>query len=193
MSPRKIAGALWFIGVSQFMLLMMIAQAVYPGYNAGANWISDLGVWGTPSALIFNSSVFAFGLIGLVGCILLRGDKELGRLPLLIAISSIGAMGVGILTEGSGGFHTLFASLAFGVGAIACLYCYRFKFVPLRYIYLGLGIMALTAFLLTAAKINFGLGMGGIERMILYPMAIWEVSLSTLLMNWPAKEEVHRP
>jgi len=40
------------------MVGMMMAEALYSGYSARDNYISDLGVG--PSALVFNSSVFLF-------------------------------------------------------------------------------------------------------------------------------------
>jgi hypothetical membrane protein len=39
---RKVAGALVFIGGSQFVLGMLVAEALYLGYSISQNYISDL-------------------------------------------------------------------------------------------------------------------------------------------------------
>ena len=53
-----------FIGSVQFIIAMLIAEAIYPGYNVSRNYISDLGVG--PAAGIFNSSVSLLGLTGIL-------------------------------------------------------------------------------------------------------------------------------
>jgi hypothetical membrane protein len=50
------SGALFFIAATQFVLCLIIAEALYPGYSVSNNYISDLGVG--PSAIVFNASVF---------------------------------------------------------------------------------------------------------------------------------------
>ncbi len=47
-SNSKISGTLLLVGATQFILLSIVAEAVYPGYSTSANYISDLGVWGKP-------------------------------------------------------------------------------------------------------------------------------------------------
>ena len=61
----KIAGSLLFIGGIQCVLGIILAEALYPGYNTSVQTISSLGVG--PSAIIFNSSVFLIGVLGLAG------------------------------------------------------------------------------------------------------------------------------
>ncbi|MEM4141260.1 MAG: DUF998 domain-containing protein, partial [Nitrososphaeria archaeon] len=60
LESNVVAGSLIFWGSAQFILFMIVAEALYPGYNISFNYISDLGVG--PSASIFNSSVFLLGL-----------------------------------------------------------------------------------------------------------------------------------
>ncbi len=54
-----LAPALLLFGASQFLLLLVAAEALYPGYSVATNAISDLGVGET--AVIFNSSIVIFG------------------------------------------------------------------------------------------------------------------------------------
>ena len=55
-SREKVAGMLFFIAATQFVLGLTISEALYPGYSVSDNYISDLGIG--PSSIIFNSSVF---------------------------------------------------------------------------------------------------------------------------------------
>jgi hypothetical membrane protein len=58
----KVAGTLLLVGGIQFVIALILAEAVYPSYSIAHNYISDLGVWGKPSAAIFNLSVMIFGI-----------------------------------------------------------------------------------------------------------------------------------
>ena len=53
---EKVAGILFFIAATQFVLGITLAEALYPGFSMSGNYISDLGIG--PSSMIFNSSVF---------------------------------------------------------------------------------------------------------------------------------------
>ncbi len=64
-------GLLLFIGVAEFLLLMLIAEAIYPGYSVSRNYISDLGVG--PTAVLFNSSIIIMGLLLVIAAILVWG------------------------------------------------------------------------------------------------------------------------
>lgn len=57
-SGQRIAGILFFVAVTQFILGLTMAEALYLGYSISENYVSDLGVG--PSAIVFNSSVFDF-------------------------------------------------------------------------------------------------------------------------------------
>jgi hypothetical membrane protein len=48
---RSLLGALLFVGAAQLILVMTVAEALYPGYNMATNYISDLGV-GVDSAFV---------------------------------------------------------------------------------------------------------------------------------------------
>jgi hypothetical membrane protein len=40
----NIAGLLVIIGVIEFLLAMLVTEALYPGYSISMNYVSDLGV-----------------------------------------------------------------------------------------------------------------------------------------------------
>ena len=96
-SRGKIAGMLFFIAATQFVLCLTISEALYPGYSVSDNYVSDLGVG--PSAVIFNSSVFILGLLLLVGTYFLRHVSGFKTLNTLLILMAIGAMGVGVFTK----------------------------------------------------------------------------------------------
>lgn len=64
-SNGKVAGVFFFIATSQFVLGLVIAEALYPGYSISTNYISDLGVG--PSSMVFNVSIFLLGLLSIIG------------------------------------------------------------------------------------------------------------------------------
>ncbi|UCE28501.1 MAG: hypothetical protein JSV85_04255, partial [Candidatus Bathyarchaeota archaeon] len=67
-----------------------------------------------------------------------------------------------------------------GISAIAS---YRLEKPPLSYLSTILGIMSLVALVLLGSGIDLGLGMGGMERMIAYPLLLWAMSFSGHLMT----------
>ena len=58
-SNGKIAGVLLLVASVQFILGLVVAEALYSGYSVADNYISDLGVG--PSSIVFNSSASFWG------------------------------------------------------------------------------------------------------------------------------------
>jgi hypothetical membrane protein len=100
---RKLAGALVFVGGAQFVLGMLVAEALYRGYSISQNYISDLGAG--PSALIFNSSVFLFGLMIIVSAYFVHLSMKDRLVTGLRVLAGVGAMGVGVFPENRSGSH----------------------------------------------------------------------------------------
>ncbi len=174
------AGAIMLLGVGQFTLMVILAEALYPGYSVANNWISDLGVG--PSAWIFNPSVVFLGLMFIAAAYFL--NRAGWRIyPILQTIAGIGAMGVGLFPETTGTPHIVAAFLAFGIGGLAAVYSYRLQSSPLRYYSLVLGAIPIIALILTALGITFGIGKGGVERMVMYPIIIWSLAFAGYLLN----------
>jgi len=189
-SSGKVAGALIFIGVTQFVLCLTVSEALYSGYSVSSNYISDLGVG--PSSSIFNSSVFLLGLLLIIGTYFLqRGFKEYKILTLVLILTAIGAMGVGVFTENFGTIHRVFSLIAFLFGglsavfSVTCSYVHKFKLLkmPFSVIAVILGVVSLGALVLFADKMNLGLGVGGMERMIVYPLLMWGAGFGGYLMQ----------
>ncbi len=91
-------------------------------------------------------------------------------------------MGVGVFTEDFGLLHGIFALVAFIFGGAVAIATAALVRSPLRYISLGLGVLALIALLLFLTDITLGLGVGGMERMIAYPVLGWAMAYGGYLM-----------
>ncbi|TRO50182.1 DUF998 domain-containing protein [Candidatus Bathyarchaeota archaeon] len=184
---RKVTGILFFGAVTQFVLSIIIAEALYPGYSVSNNYISDLGVG--PSAIVFNSSVFLLGLLLLTGTYLQRQNSSFKTLNTLLLLMAVGSMGVGIFTKDYTLAHGAVSSAAFFFAGLSAIASSKVLTKPFSHISIVLGAMTLTALILFSAGIiasgsltstnaynssfYLGLGPGGMERMILYPSLMW--------------------
>ena len=187
----KRAGALLFVGGAQFAVLMIVAEAVYPGYSVSANYISDLGVWGEPSAAVFNPSIILFGLLFTAGAYFVQKTFGKRSLSVIVALSGLGALLVGFFPEntlvisGVPVIHTIAALMSFIFGGLGAIISYRVTKAPFRYFSVVLGmasLLALVLFLSTASFGFLGLGVGGMERMIVYPTLVWTICFGGYLM-----------
>ncbi len=176
----SVAGLLIFIGVAEFLLLMLIAEALYPGYSVSRNYISDLGVG--PTAIIFNSSIIIMGLLLIIAAVLIWGLSKV--FAVTIALTGIGAMGVGIFPETIHPFHLIFALIAFLFASISSYPTIKISRSPGRALWPILGTISLIALILYIMHMYLGLGPGGMERMIVYPNLIWALAFSAELMNY---------
>ncbi len=186
-SRERLAGALFFTAVTQFILCLAIAEALYPGYSLSDQYISDLGTG--PSAIVFNSSIFILGMLLVIGTYLLRHSPELKTVNILLFLMAIAAMGVGIFTSHFPVAHCTAASTAFFFSGLSAMASAKVLKKPLSLIGIILGAMTLGALGLYSAGIitsgsltssiaydsdfYLGLGPGGMEHMIVYPALMW--------------------
>ena len=125
-SDTKAAGTLLVVGGVQFIVALIIAEAVYSGYSVSGNFISDLGVWGQPSAPIFNPSTMLFGAMVLASTYFINKHFKNRVITVMFALAGAGALGVGIFPEntfivnGIAVLHYLSALLGFVVGSSSC-------------------------------------------------------------------------
>ena len=185
-SNAKVAGTLFFIAAAQFVLGLVVAEALYSGYSISTKYISDLGVG--PSSAIFNSSVFLLGLLLIIGTYFLKRALNSRVMTVLLVLTAIGAMGVGVFTENSGAIHWVVSLIAFLFGGLSAIASYRLLKSPFSILAVILGLMDLGALILFAAKIDLGLGVGGMERMIVYPVLVWGAGLGAYLIGQTEKQ-----
>ncbi len=106
-------------------------------------------------------------------------QRALGRrsVTIPIAVLGVGALGVGLFPGNTGNPHALFAMVTFVSGGVAALSTARVATAPFRYISFLLGAASLatlgTYMLLGDASPMAMLGIGGIERWIVYPVVLW--------------------
>jgi hypothetical membrane protein len=174
----RAAGIVLIALAALFLLVIMLAASIAPGYDMHAAAISDLGTF-DETALLFNATLVAVGLLNAVAALMLRSWLGRGWILALFLIAGLGAVGAGVFPLDSGGPHGLFALVAFLAFNIEPLAVATIVRGPMRAISLLAGVVGLAFVALmivgdsgdTAA---FGaIGHGGTERMIVYPVMAW--------------------
>jgi hypothetical membrane protein len=160
---------------------MIAAESLYSDYSISLNYISDLGVG--PTAAIFNFSAFLLGLMTVVSAYFMHREFQNFVFTLFISLAGIGAIAVGIFPETTGLPHALASITAFLSGGLAAITAYKLEKKPLNYFSVALGILSLTALILLLGDVSLGLGKGGMERMIAYPVLVWESAFGGHLIN----------
>ena len=168
----------FLLGLMQFAIFLLVAEFLSPDYSVSKNMISDLGVGPEPSRTIFTLSIIAFGLFSLTAGLLYLGGMGKALFPVFIIIAGVGGIGVGICNENTGAPHVLFAFLAFFFSALAALWSYWLLTPPLSLVSLLLGSVSILALILTALHTDLGLGPGGMERLVFYPILLWGLSFA---------------
>jgi hypothetical membrane protein len=177
----SIAGFLLVLGGVVCILGIIVSEALYPGYSTSQNYISDLGVG--PSAFIFNFSVFLLGVLILFGAYFIHRAFKVMFFSVLVVLAGVGAVGVGIFTEDAGVVHTVFSLIVFLFGGLSAVASSKFQKPPFSYFSVVLGVVSLLALVLFASGNYFGLGRGGMERLIAYPTLLWSVAFGGYLMG----------
>ena len=181
LDDTKVAGTLLFLGAVQFLIVLVVAEALYPNYSVSLNYISDLGVGST--ALIFNSSVFLLGLLVVAGAYFIREAFKSNFLFITLILTGIGAMMVGLFPETAGVMHTIASLITFLFGGLAAIVSYKVEKPPFSYLSVVLGAMGLVGLGLFASGNYLSLGVGGMERMIAHPVLLWAVGFGGHLVS----------
>lgn len=187
-SNKRLAGSFLFVGVAQFSVFLIVAESLYPNYSVSGNYISDLGatcksscVFQQPSSTIFNSSIILLGLLLLASSyFLLKESRVVGS---LVAISGIGCIGVGTFTEASGILHPIFSLITFVFIGLSAISAIRLEKSPMSYFSVIAGFLTLLSLILYITHNYLGLGAGGMERMIVYPVMVWALSFGGYLIG----------
>jgi len=175
---------LWLlVGGLEMLFMVHLAEFLYSGYSTSQNYISDLGVGPSPSRWIFTAAIILFGLMALVTAALLRQRSDKSWIWLMLALSGVGAIGVGVFNENDiPEVHSVFALMAFLFGNLAVIWSSKMVRSPLSYLFVLLGLIGLLALGLFGGDIYLGLGAGGMERMIFYPAMFWAIGFGAYLL-----------
>ncbi|MEE9267806.1 MAG: DUF998 domain-containing protein [Thermoplasmata archaeon] len=182
LDTRKLSGLLLFLGGVQFTVGLMIAASLTPGYSIADDTISSLGV--REGALVFNISIILLGVFVLAAAYFIRSALGSLVVAVLVAVAGIGALGVGVFpaTTVFAGVHGLFSLITFLFSNVAAIYVARFVRTPLLPLSIALGVIGLAALGLFISGTYLGLGIGGMERMIVLPVLAWAIALGGYLM-----------
>jgi len=193
LQEKGTAGLLLFAGALILLFGMMLAEFTYPDYSMADNYISDLGNFTHPvPGVIFNASLIIFGAMAIYAGLLLKTalDKWLG---ILLILAGIGGVGVGIFNEGTIlPIHYVCAFTVFFCGGIAIYWSARVLYTrPTSWIFLILaGIVAFFfSFMIynvisgSPDKILLGIGVGGMERMVVFPTIFWAMATGIYLVG----------
>jgi hypothetical membrane protein len=189
---KRIAGLLFFVGVVQFVLAVVVSEAVYSGYSVGQQVMSDLGDWSLAGnfATIFDVSVMLLGMFVIVGAYFIQREFKNRLFTSLVVMIGVGCVGAGVVAENVFlPIHLIFALVAFVFGAASAIMSYKFVKSPLSYISVILGAVTLSAVVLSNLGYSvdsgfyLGLGFGGMERFIIYPILLWALGFGAYLIG----------
>ena len=174
----------WLLLASlEVLFLVHIAEFLYPGYSVSKNYISDLGVGPEPSQGIFSVALIVFGVMVLMAAALIRVEEKRNLLWLFFGLSGLGALGVGVFNESNIVPHSTFALLAFVFGNLAAIYSFKRLESPFSWISIILGLLGLSALVLMVTGNYFGMGVGGMERIVFYSGIFWALAYSGHLLS----------
>jgi len=192
-SNERIAGTIILVASIGFVLALNVAEFIYgPTYSVSQNTISDLGatcrsgICVIPkSAALFDTAVFLKGAATVVVSYFFYRAYHRRIFSGSLLLSGIGAIGVGIFPETFGIVHTIFSLLTFTFGGLAALAAYPIEKNPLNYISVFLGIYSLVGLTIGVPGLfNYlGIGVGGMERMVVYPLVLWAIAFGGQLLG----------
>ncbi len=200
---------LLIVGTFQFIVAMVVTQLAWTvPYSLQTNYISDLGAVNcgffpsdsshyvcSPWHDVFNVSIIVMGLLLILAVVLIRTAFPARRSRAiglgLLALAGIGAIGVGLSPEDVNlSIHTLSAGLAFAGGGLALIALGFAMFRDTRwdgfraYTILS-GLVDLIALALFESGTYLGLGVGGMERLIVAPVLLWSIVVGIHLARIP--------
>lgn len=165
-----VAGVLLMLAAIVFSAGMFVSESMHTGYNPSRDLISELGVG--PGAVFFNYGAILAGLL-VIASSFSASFKNI--FVFLLTVAAFGLLGVGIFPETMAGQHFVAASVTFIFAGLAAVASYSFSEPPLNKVFLALGALSLCALALFSLQIFLGLGPGGMERLMAYPILIWSL------------------
>ena len=184
---------------------IITAETKYPVFRhyTTRQEISDLGGTRPPQGLVTQPSAMIFDTTMLIaGVLLLAGAFALWRLyrdRVLTVVSTLfgaGALGVGIF-PGNTAPHPLVAMIAFVFSALTAIAVFKVTSAPFRFMSLSAGLLSLIAlivgFLGDNSPIAKSIGIGGVERWVVFPMILWLAFFGGHLLASRHRRQPDRP
>lgn len=197
-NQKYIAGVIMFF-VGAFALMGIItSEALYPGYST-LQEISDLGasrppnsIIHQPSATIFNITMIISGALLLTATYFVKKTINKNLLVIPLAFFSIGIIGVGVFPGNVTPWHMIFALLTFISGGVSAAMAYKVISGPFRYMSLIFGgislITLVNVIMLGENHPLMSIGLGGLERWVVYPVILWVNGFGGYLLGSQAEE-----
>ncbi|MDJ0395270.1 DUF998 domain-containing protein [Rhodococcus sp. G-MC3] len=172
------------ISVLQLLLVEFVVSATWRGlYSYRNNFVSELGIsfcgpagnWPCSKLyVLMNASIALFGVALIVAVLawLVTGVLDV-RGGALLAVAGGGAFVAGIVNQGVDyQIHSLGATVMFVVGSLGMIVAggHPTLRVPVRIVVTSLGSLALAASLLYIGGHNIGIGIGVVERTVVYSL-----------------------
>jgi hypothetical membrane protein len=189
-TTQNIAGILLFLAGIVILMGIITCEIYYPsGYNTRNSQISDLGatvppksIITQPSAIIFNFTMIASGLMISIANILLNRYSKKWFSNISLGLMGLGILGVGIFPENIDPWHGLLSMITFISGGIAAIASYQIVKPPLRYVFILLGLTTLVFYFRASDFIPL-IGAGGTERWVAYPIVCFLMGFGVYVMN----------
>jgi hypothetical membrane protein len=189
-ADARTPGVLLFVLAAGFMTVIMLAASMAPDHDIAGGAISDLGVI-QETALLFNVSLIAVGVLNIVGGYLLYRVHGRGWLLGLAVLAGLGATGAGLIPLDTSDLHGIFALVAFLCFNLQALATSTITTGPMRALSVLAGVVGLVFVVVMVIgdagnTAIFGpIGHGGAERMIVYPAMLWMMAFGGYLMADP--------
>ena len=189
------AGIVLFVGSVQWIMMLVILESFQPNYNSALHYVSSLG--SETTAIIYNISIILLGVSVALSSVILyysldKSTKVMKLFLLLFLLTGIFVIGVGIFPENVRPMHGIVTPFAFIFAIASSIISYKIVEKPFSYISLCIGLSMLVGLIIffpyiglpRESPITFlGLMKGTIERIIIYPLLIWLVGLSIILIS----------
>ncbi len=186
----RLSGFFIFIGALQWFLGMLAAESWTPDYSNRIDYVSELGIW--EMAALYNTSIFILGVLLFMGAVLLYQTGKARIFSIFLAITGIGAMGLGIFPGYLQPMHSIATLVAILFGTLSAITSYQVQTKPLAYVSAVLGLMALIAVIVFipylglptgSTDLFLGMAKGSMERWAIYPILGWAMSFGSYLIG----------
>ena len=202
-SKRIILNQKYFAGIIMFfvgalaLLGIITSEALYPGYST-LQEISDLGasrppnsIIHQPSATIFNTTMIVSGTLLLTAVYFMKKTINKNILFIPLTLFGIGIIGVGVFPGNITPWHGIFALLTFISGGFSAALSYKVIKGPFKYVSLIFGLISLitlvSVIILGENHPFMSIGLGGLERWVVYPVILWVNGFGSYLLGTQSK------
>lgn len=203
----RLGFVLYMTSAQYFAVQAVVASRWSPPYSLRKNTISDLGNTGcgrfnarpvcSPLHDLMNISFVVLGMTMVFGSLFTycavptRQRTKWGFGAMVVA--GLGVVLVGLFPENSVSvLHGIGAALPFTVGNVAVVALALALPLPrsIQVLSVTAGVVALAALVSYTSNHDWGLGPGGIERVVAYPQTVWLVVVGAYFYLWPASKSL---